>query len=728
MWLPTPLLLLCAAAAILYLCSPSLLVKGQFATIAQAYNSTNASRLIQIPGDPYIGINLYNTTGNQVLIKIFSTVRFDYAFPNGNASTWLSTPKRISFVYPWCATTPPLEQFITPASCDGGRLYYGRYSLPAADTGNPTVPIFQDILINGPTAMGQITGTFIPATDIGTLPYYGIVTYIPPVGCPVFYNTSEFDFYATGMRDVGDPTPIEYCDSASGQCAYLTTYGLQCSTASRSANSPLFSPAAVIVPVCTMWTPNGGGDPGLLARMFGSNYLGPTNLYQRAVVYMIRVDNLVPTYYVQFRIVLQYADGTNTTIATETDFAHIEYFASTGTVQGPAFIYYCWGNSQTCDVGSVPVYSEADLGYLQPCNCGVGNLTGNLVCSDPLLNNTVVPLTTPIERNTVPYFSNPTGFSSPPACAIGFATGRNDTTPIQNIPFQLLSGAFGGLAPLQYNWRFVNTPPSAAKIEPPTTGSSVTAVAATAGFYTVEHTVTGANGLSATCQFTINVQAGQPTACYNPTGNIFYVSVGEVVPFDASCSTNPFGTLLSFSWTATSFFNNNSLPFSLSTNTGASMHLTGLFPGSGILYLNVTNEVSTAWGVIYIYVIPVVTPGSAPYAPFVAPLPPTTNCIVPAPPTFIPWLQPSSLPPLNNLPIAPGVPQTVNPSGSSPFNGLLPPGAHLPQWVLTTVVSVLVIGIVGTLVLSAIVPAFNRRRRDNSIAAPVPPGGGEWYR
>lgn len=694
---------------------------AQFPSINQAYDTTNASQLTNTGDITRIVRNVFlPNQNNDVEIQVRSTIRFDQIYAGFNGTYTHVTPKQLSFVYPWCVSRPPTFSPPPPGpnGCTG-KTYYGRYNIPSSQTGFNNVPDNSSV-VNGVTAMNQILGNFIPATDQGTLPYYGVVTWVADPSCPVNVSTAWLiGFDSAGLFDIGDPTPIEYCESATGKCLWLTSYGLGCTSQARSPNSPRFSPQAVVVPVCRMYTPNNFLDttPANVDLAFGPNYNGPLNLNPNAVVYMIRIDNLIATYYVQYYIKLIYMDGSNDVFKMETEFNTIEYFASAGKT--PALLYFCTGNSDNCTLPSTPAFNEVQLGYLVPCNCGPTNTntTGNVVCGNNPSNNGTVLLQTPIPRLSIPFFSNPGGFQPSPVCAIGFATNLNSSNPVQNVPFSIISGSFGGLAPLQYAWRWINTPQSTAVIQPPVTTQLVIATVFAPGSYTIQQTVTGANGFSATCQLNIFVDAGQPVACLQianqTTANILYVAIGESVSFDASCSTNPLGTPLTFGWIGASFFNTSitGLPFSISTNSGPSMTLSGLFPGSGTLYLNVTNEITNAWKVVYIYVVPMTVPSSAPYAPFVAPLPPTTQCFVPGPNTTIPWLVPSTAPPLGNLPTSPNSPMSVNPSGSSPFSGLLSPAAYLPEWVGITGIILIVTIIVFLVLMGICLRAAKRRRR-----------------
>jgi len=165
---------------------------------------------------------------------------------------------------------------------------------------------------------------------------------------------------------------------------------------------------------------------------------------------------------------------------------------------------------------------------------------------------------------------------------------------------------------------------------------------------------------------------------------------------------------MSFSWSLYSFFNITMYPIAISTNTGPVVTATGQIPGQVILFLNVTNEVTNIEQAFYFTVAPFSpVPTTPSLAPFGTPLAPTCTFFGPATPVYIPFFQPSALPPVSNLPVAPGSPQTINPSGLTPYSGL-GPEFQIPGWVTGLVVTLIILVVVGIVLCIVLRAALSR--------------------
>lgn len=616
-------------------------------------------------------------------------------------------PRFVDIPVPFCATALPSIQSVVgdvPPGCYTGELFYGMHAISVSQAGFPSVPFVNASDLNGPD-FAPILGMNVAAVDGGGIyKTRGVVTYYPngyrprsesplPFTCEFINPLFEATIALGGMFDnTIIPYPIGYTSySQLGPPDYITTlwttsWGLDCSTLTRAPNTPAILPTLRIVPVCKASTPANytGLSPTLYNQVFGTGFIGPTNVGLNGIVYQLRVDNFAPQLKVRFHISFTYLDGASTNFTEDVSFPYIFYVASTG--QTPALVRTCFYEETVNTCASFDtVYSEADLFQLAPCNCGAPTTTiGNTLVCDPLTNETLLEV--PLNRSTIPYFSSPIPTSLAPTCVFVINSENNQTAPFSQIPFSLMDLSSGGVAPLTFGWRFVGAPPSTASIVPPGTGSTAMAQVATPGFYTVEHAVTDGNGIFTQCSRTFEVAGNAIVVCVQPTGPDLILTVGQVQPLDASCTFNPLGTPVSFSWNVSTFTVNT--PITITSNTGATTSILAQQPGNAIIILTATNGVSTRSTALYIRVTLPVPPSTPSTVPFGTPIPPALSCFPNSTPVDVPVAKPPPTVPIGNFPVGPQSPMDVNPSGASPSSGLIGPDGKIPEGVLIFVPAV----------------------------------------
>lgn len=703
-----PVLLLSLIALSLSIISPNV-VDAQGA-IATAYLNSNASRFA--PN--------YNTIISVAYYSPFDEFQTNVLFyPSVNISTQPLTgpasvryvPNMITMPYPYCATNVS----IVGGTCPGGTLYYGYMQIPRTGSGVPANE-GNAYILNGETS-SSIVGMNIPSLDAGgSSPSRGTLTYLPPPNCIIQDNSWNLRIGFRGMFDVpGNGYPISYEDSASGRTGYMVSYGLDCVTTPRSPNaSPILS-GAILLPVCRGILPRSSAtDIALYEQIYGVGTVGPSNSEEDLNVYMLRVDNLLPNIYVIAKLAINYVDDTFEFKTIQASFDRVMYIQTTKRL--PAIIYGCFGHVN-CDPFSNLLYNENELYYTQQCACG-----RTVYCPSP--NNTMILLDTNFDRSLLPYFQNPSGFTLTPTCAFIINPEMNQSMPIPGIPFSLSSVSSGGVLPLAHSWIFFDSP--VATLIPPTTGLSVAAIVTFPGFYNVRLAVTGANGYTTTCTRTFEVFYTLPYVCYTPTslGNSFTLLLGQSVTFDASCSISSTGTPLTYGWRAYTVNNISAseFPFTMSTTTGTSNQVSAAFPGQAMIFLNVTNELGSSTTTIYITISPMTATPSTPLPPFLLPIAPTPFINPPTEPFSLPISPPYSFPPLGTMPAGPQAPMDLNPFGSSPGSGTLPPNLIPPVNLMFTIIIIIIIIIVAIvlfIVLRQKVKIAKRRAQYERLANSV---------
>lgn len=697
------------ALFILAICaSRSTFVSGQ--AIANAYATTNASRFVNAPGTPYIAQVFYNADATTTL-QLYASYNLSAAAVFDFSEGQVFTPRRVTLPWPFCAVRVSITAE-APAACVGGKLVYAYFRIPAS-----TAISNNGSVLNGAT-QSLIAGVVVPPLDPGgAASATGTLTYVPAVTCPT--NASNFlvNITFTGMRDVADSVPVAYTDDASNTTQYAVTYGLGCTAVLRPVTSPVINLNPVVIPICKSGIPaNASFDPLAYEAMYGVGFQGPVNVPIGRIVYQLRLDNAQPGIYSIFASIFQNLNPVIPLFDLHfVSFDQIMYLTGPLNDTAPFHFFGCTATEQLVivfpDVGICPSlgfnYYESQLGYLEPCNCA-GSVP-NLYCP----SGDIFPVETLFNRSAISYFTSNSTVNAFPICGIIIATNSNSTTPVPNQVFSVVSASFGGAGVLVYSWRFINTPQSSAQILNGSTSSSATAIVFFPGSYTVQLAVTGSsNGYTTVCERTFTSASGVPQICYTPPAVIVVITVGQMYPINAGCSFNPLAEPMFFTWSAFSYYNVTVFPFTVGPNTGAVTTVTGITPGSGIVFLNVTNAATTVGVAIYFYVTPLPPPPGSPIAPFAIPFAPGTNCFIPTAPVFVPFIPPSQLPPLGTLPVAPGSPMTLNPSGSSPFSGI--PFALQESTVITLSV-LIVVGGVACLVLIPLIESVRRPRRDDLI-------------
>jgi hypothetical protein len=424
--------------------------------------------------------------------------------------------------------------------------------------------------------------------------------------------------------------------------------------------------------------------PALYADAYGGDFIGPTNLGRNGIVYQLRVDAFQDNIYFWYHLSFQYLDGTFVNTTYGVAGMGVVYIASLGAT--PALVRACFYTEFAADCTPFDlVYNEVDLFQLAACSCNDSISGGNVLCD---VSNQAL-LDTPLNRTLIPYFSTPLPTLSPPSCIFVINSENNQSAPFSQVPFSLMDLSSGGVGALTFGWRFIGSPPSAAFIMPPATASVVNAQAAAPGFYTVEHVVTDANGIFTTCVRTFQVASNALTLCTQPAGPDLNLAVGVIQPIDASCSFNPLGGPISFTWNVSSFY--SPAPISLTSSIGPTTSIMVHDAGSAIVILTGSNGASQISIPLYIrsYILP---PNAGPGGvPFGTPITPMFQCFLNSTPVDIPISFPPPNVPIPNLPIGPQTPMNINPSGNNPSGGLIGPAAKIPDSLLTIILIIVIL-------------------------------------
>jgi PKD repeat protein len=664
-------------------------------SLATAYATTNASRLIIAPGMPYIVNSSYSV--NTTTINIYATYRFD-----GNDTTWadgpIYVPSRVTFVYPFCNSLPFNIISESPPSCVGGRLLYGYTTIPAS---LPSVPNRSEY-INGEVDI-LIQGQAIPAIDGGgSAPNMGTFTYLPAPGCPMNESSFHVVIAGSGMFDEADSTPLEYVDSKSNTSLWANIYGLRCSLTPRPPSSVPESMVPVMIPICKNLLPADypALDPTLYETMFGIGFSAPNDVPKNGIAWQIRMDNLDPIrsgVYGEVKVRFLYPDNTEEIVSPlYSSFNDVLYVHSNGSI--PAFVFICYFE-HNCTPALV--YNEAQLGYLQSCNCK--NPGGNLLCNG---SNDIV---TPVNRTSLPNYDANIIFIDPPTCVFFVNVEGNGSNPLVGVPFTMQSGAFGGIGPILYNWQLTNTPPSAGLITPPTSASSVTAVFNAAGTYTVTHTVSNLNGVTRTCSQDVQVVVGAPIACMDPSIHID-IAPGQMLSLDGTCSSNPLGGPLQYFWILSFGFGPTPV---FSTTTGPITTFSVAGSGTYMVTLYVANTASASSVFIQIDVFNGAIPPPPPTDEPVEPAPPPFSCFAPSTPTYIPQIGPEAADPIAIIPLAPPPPASTVP-GATPPGGIFGPSVNITPEAMWTAIAIVVAFVIAMVLVVCCTRMAKRYRTMNS--------------
>jgi hypothetical protein len=703
-------------------------------TIAEGYAATQASVFVSGPDTPRLALTTHTAVvGGESYTTLIVNASFNLeeAAQGIYAAIPAYPPASITFAYPYCASRVEIVSEF-PAHCVGGKLVYGYieipevFSPPHPDANNASV-------LNGVDASNQISGVSIRRLDQGgSSPSTGTLTYIPPESCADVIGMLVPDFQVnirftgSGMYDVADATPMEFLDAFSGYSQLATVYGLGCTRVPRSNTAPSINFRPVAVPVCKAGVPGNTPHTAEYEEIYGSGFYGPDNLPVDTIPYQIRLDGFIPNIYMAYSVISRNISYEVIPFPPSVPGFDIQYgqvsrdviaqFLPIPTFQPPLVVTVCMSERKfssppylqepPCRDGLF-TFREPELGYLQICSCGS---TPNIWCA----GNTTAVVNTLFNRTSIPYFDGSQSYAPHPICGIVINTNTNSTEPVPNQVFSLISASFGGVGALYYNWRFIGAPPSTAEIGPPSDTGSVNAIVYYPGTYTVQLVVYANNGLSSSCTRTFQSIDGIPQLCITPSTMIVTIAAGETYPLDASCSHNPLPSALIFTWSVFSYYNPPVFPFILSSPLGATTSVKGEVPGSGIVFLNVTNEATTVGTAIYIYVTAVPPPPGTPIPPYTIPFTPGTNCFVPTPPVYVPFVPPNQMPPLGNLPIGPASPMTLNPSGSSPDSGVIGPLA-LEESTIVTLAVITVMAFFVCIVLIPVAECARRRRRDDVI-------------